>query len=62
MVLRIHGKDESVVRFRQGAPLQYTKLNSSKLGFFCPFFDDFWHIFVVTYPQSELYYRPFLLK
>ena len=22
MVLRIHGKDESVVRFRQGAPLE----------------------------------------
>ena len=22
MVLRIHGKDESVVRFRQGAPLK----------------------------------------
>ena len=31
MVLRIHGKDESVVRFRQGAPSKYTILDTIRI-------------------------------
>ena len=34
MVLRIHGKDESVVRFRQGAPLCRLKVDTSYQSFF----------------------------
>ena len=33
MVLRIHGKDESVVRFRQGAPDSFTIPDTNR-GFF----------------------------
>ena len=31
MVLRIHGKDESVVRFRQGAPHKYLVLDTIRI-------------------------------
>ena len=33
MVLRIHGKDESVVRFRQGAPLGNNSDDTKSLFF-----------------------------
>ena len=33
MVLRIHGKDESVVRFRQGAPLENYSDDTKSLFF-----------------------------
>lgn len=53
MVLRIHGKDESVVRFRQGAPSKYLVLDTIRI-------EDFFFYYIELFEILRLYQNLYL--
>ena len=52
MVLRIHGKDESVVRFRQGAPSKENKGFAPSAALFCSFKKTGYVIMLLRYYEK----------